>query len=77
MGILMARTLRGWMVAVLVAAGLAGGCSETLPLANLPGLAKLPGKVMTQEEQEKAMNQMSEKGQTQPAEAVKEIEKSK
>jgi hypothetical protein len=56
---------------------LAGGCSETLPLANLPGLAKLPGKVMTQEEQEKAMNQMSEKAQTQSAEAIKEIEKTK
>ena len=73
----MARTLSGWTLFVMIAAGLAGGCSETLPLANLPGLAKLPGKVMSQEEQEKAMNQMSEKGQTQPAEAVKEIEKSK
>lgn len=73
----MARTLSAWTLFVMIAAGLAGGCSETLPLANLPGLAKIPGKVMSQEEQEKAMNQMSEKGQTQPAEAVKEIEKSK
>lgn len=73
----MARTLGAWTLFVMMAVGLAGGCSETLPLANLPGLAKLPGKVMSQEEQEKAMNQMSEKGQTQPAEAVKEIEKSK
>lgn len=73
----MARTLGGWALFVVIAAGLAGGCSETLPLANLPGLAKLPGKVMSQDEQEKAMNQMSEKGQTQPAEAAKEIEKSK
>jgi hypothetical protein len=32
---------------------------------------------MTQEEQEKAMNQMSEKAQTQSAEAIKEIEKTK
>jgi hypothetical protein len=73
----MARTLGGWTLFVVIVASLAGGCSETLPLANLPGLAKLPGKVMSQDEQEKAMNQMSEKGQTQPAEAVKEIEKSK
>ncbi len=73
----MARTLSAWTLFVMMAVGLAGGCSETLPLANLPGLAKLPGKVMSQEEQEKAMNQMSEKGQTQPAEAVHEIENSK
>ena len=73
----MARTLSAWTLFVMIAAGLAGGCSETLPLANLPGLAKIPGKGMSPEEQEKAMNQMSEKGQTQPAEAVKEIEKSK
>jgi hypothetical protein len=73
----MARTLGGWTLFVVIVASLAGGCSETLPLANLPGLAKLPGKVMSQDEQEKAMNQMSEKGQTQPAEAVKEIETSK
>jgi hypothetical protein len=73
----MARTLSGWTLFVMISASLAGGCSETLPLANLPGLAKLPGKVMTQEEQEKAMNQMSEKAQTQSAEAIKEIEKTK
>jgi hypothetical protein len=73
----MARTLGGWTLFVMIAASLVGGCSETLPLANLPGLARLPGKVLTQKEQEKAMIQMSEKAQTQPAEAIKEIEKSK
>ncbi len=73
----MSRSFRGWVIAVAAAAVLASGCSETLPLANLPGLAKLPGKIMSQEEQQKAMNQMSEKGQSGPAEADKEIEKSK
>jgi len=73
----MARSFSVWALAVMVMAGLASGCSETLPLANLPGLAKLPGKIMSQEEQQKAMNQMSEKGQSGPAEAAKEIEKSK
>ena len=73
----MTRSFHGWVFAIMAMAGLASGCSETLPLANLPGLAKLPGKIMSQEEQQKAMNQMSEKGQSGPAEAAKEIEKSK
>jgi hypothetical protein len=73
----MARSFYGWVLAVAAVAGLVSGCSETLPLANLPGLAKLPGKIMSQEEQQKAMNQMSEKGQSGPADAAKEIEKTK
>ena len=73
----------GWKPssAILAAAMLAGvslaGCSETLPLASLPSLAKAPETVLTKDEQEKAMNQMIEKGQTIEAEAAKQIEKGK
>ena len=53
------------------------GCSETMPLINLPDVAKLPEKVMNKEEQQKTMNQMIEKGQSHQAEAAKQIEKGK
>jgi hypothetical protein len=67
-------------LALIAAAALAGtllGCSETLPLANLPDITKLPEKVLSKDEQQKAMNQMIEKGQTSQAETVKQIEKGK
>lgn len=53
------------------------GCSETLSLADLPSLSKLPGKLLSKEEQAKTMNQMLEKGQTHQAETAKEIEAAK
>jgi hypothetical protein len=53
------------------------GCSETLPLVNLPDITKLPEKVLTKDEQQKAMNQMIEKGQAQQAEVAKQTEKGK
>lgn len=64
----------------LVAAGvltvtIVSGCSETLPLVNLPDITKLPEKVLNKDEQQKAMNQMIEKGQAQQAEAAKRAEK--
>ena len=64
----------------LVAAGIlsvtiVSGCSETLPLVNLPHITKLPEKVLNRDEQQKAMNQMIEKGQAQQAEATKRAEK--
>jgi len=53
------------------------GCAETLSLADLPNVAKLPEKLLSKEEQQKTVNQMAEKGQTHQAEAAKEIEKGK
>ncbi|HEX5959196.1 MAG TPA: hypothetical protein VFY92_11165 [Hyphomicrobiaceae bacterium] len=50
------------------------GCSDTLSLANLPDITKLPTKLLSKEEQAKTMNGMLEKGQTHQAEAAKEIE---
>lgn len=73
----------GWRLALgLVAAGMVAGvtlsgCSETLPLANLPDITKLPEKVLSKDEQQKAVNQMIEKGQTHQAEAAKQIEQGK
>jgi hypothetical protein len=73
----------GWKLAfgLVVAGMLAGvalsGCSETLPLVNLPDITKLPEKVLNKDQQQRAMNQMIEKGQAQQVEAAKQIEKSK
>jgi hypothetical protein len=53
------------------------GCSETMSLAQLPDITRLPSKLLSKEEQSKSMNQMIEKGQTHQAEAAKEIEASK
>jgi hypothetical protein len=65
------------LIAAGVVAGALLGCSETLPLASLPDISKLPEKVLSKDEQQKAMNQIIEKGQTSQAEAVKQIEKGK
>ncbi len=65
------------MLAGISAGTILSGCSETLPLANLPDITKLPQKVLNKDEQQKAMNQMIEKGQAQQAEAAKQIEKGK
>jgi hypothetical protein len=66
-------------LALVASVGIAvlSGCSETLSLANLPGVTKLPEKLLSKEEQQKTVNQMAEKGQTHQAETVKEIEKGK
>ena len=61
----------------LALATMLSACSETLPLANLPDITKLPEKVLSKDEQQKTMNQMIEKGQTHQAEALKQIEKGK
>ena len=65
----------GWLLPVSTVHP--GGCAETMPLVNLPNIAKLPEKVLNKDEQQKAMNQMIEKGQSQQAEAAKQTEKAK
>lgn len=72
-----------WKLAVsLVVAGISAGtilsgCSETMPLVNLPDITKLPQNVLSKDQQQKAMNQMIEKGQAQQAEAAKQADRSK
>ena len=54
-----------------------GGCSETMPLAQLPDVTKLPEKLLNKNEQQGKVNEMIEKGQTHQSEAVKKIEQNK
>ena len=56
-------------------AGLLGGCSETMPLTQLPDLTKLPDKVLSKDEQQGKIDEMIEKSQRHQAEAVKAIER--
>jgi len=77
-GLMAVRCKRGL---ALVASGAAGmallGCSETISLVDLPNLSRLPGKLLSKDEQAKTMNQMLEKGQNHQADAAKEIEAAK
>lgn len=67
----------GLIVGGISAGTILGGCSETMPLINLPDITKLPENVLSKDQQQKAMNQMIEKGQAQQAEAAKQAERSK
>jgi hypothetical protein len=51
------------------------GCSDALPLAHLPDIAKLPEKVLNKDEQKGKMNEMIERRDRHEAEAAKEIER--
>ena len=62
-------------IALAVLAVALAGCAETLRLAELPNVTRLPEKLLSKEEQQKTVNQMAEKAQTQQAGAAKEIEK--
>jgi len=69
--------VRSTFPAVVLLAGLLGGCSETLSLAQLPDVAKLPQRVLTKGEQQDKVNEMIDKGQRHQSEAEREIEKGK
>jgi hypothetical protein len=58
-----------------IGAAALAGCSETMPLAQLPDITKLPQKVLSKDEQQGKVNEMIEKSQRHQAEAAKEIEK--
>jgi len=51
------------------------GCSDALPLSQLPDLAKLPEKVLNKDEQKGKVNEMIEKRDRHEAEASREIER--
>jgi hypothetical protein len=53
------------------------GCSESLPLSQLPDLAKLPQKVLNSDEQKGKVNEMIETREKHQNEAAKEIERGK
>ncbi len=52
-----------------------GGCSESMPLSQLPDLAKLPQKVLNKDEQKGKVNEMIERRESHEAEAAREIER--
>ena len=72
-------TVRCTCMFALLALGAAvvGGCSETMPLSQLPDITKLPQKVLSKDEQQGKVNEMIEKGRKHQDEAAKEIEKGK
>jgi hypothetical protein len=74
-GLMAARWKLG--IALVAAAALAAGCAETMSLADLPNITRLPEKLLSKEEQAKTVSSMAEKAQTHQAEAAKEIEKGK
>lgn len=63
--------LGAWAAAAL------SGCSETMSLAQLPDVTKLPQKLFSKDEQQGKVNEMIAKGQSHQTEAAKEIEKSR
>jgi hypothetical protein len=65
------------MSALMLAAILLCGCSETLPLAQLPDVTKLPQKVLSKDEQQAKVNEMIAKGQKHQDDTAKEIENGK
>lgn len=58
-------------------AALLGGCSETMSMAQLPDITKLPEKLLSKDEQQGKVNDMIARGQKHQTEAVKEIEAGK
>ena len=66
--------MRCKIAVALVGLAALGGCSETMPLAQLPDFYKLPEKVLSKEEQQTKVNDMVEKSQTHQTEAAKKIE---
>jgi type IV pilus biogenesis protein CpaD/CtpE len=72
--------IRRWISALALAAVTAAllcSCSETLPLAQLPDVTKLPQKVLSKDEQQAKVNEMIAKGQSHQTQTAKEIESGK
>lgn len=63
-------------VAVALCLGL-GGCADALPSIPIPDLIRDPRKFLTKEEQERAINDLTEKKAAQQADATKQAEKPK
>ena len=64
-----------YALALIGTAAHLGGCSESMPLSQLPDVAKLPQKVLNKDEQKGKVNEMIEKRERHEAEAAKEIER--
>ena len=68
-----------WIVALALIGMTAhlAGCSDALPLSQLPDLAKLPEKVLNKDEQTGKVNEMIQRRDRHEAEAAREIERGK
>jgi hypothetical protein len=75
--VFISRWMSALALAAVAAALLGSGCSETLPLTQLPDLTKLPEKVLNKDEQQGKVDEMIAKGQKHQTEAAKEIENGK
>jgi len=72
-----ACTARQWLraVVIIIAASFLLSCSSSL--ANLPDAAKLPDRTLNNNQQQTKINEMADKAQTRPSDAIKEIENQK
>jgi hypothetical protein len=66
-----------YALALIGATAHLAGCSDALPLSQLPDLAKLPQKVLNNDEQKGKVNEMIETRDKHQAEAAREIERGK
>lgn len=67
-----------WRRAALLALVMAlGGCSYALPSIPIPDLVRDPRKLLTKEEQQQAIDELSEKKAAQQADAAKQSDKPK
>jgi hypothetical protein len=73
-GIVIAARWTYALALLTLGAALLCGCSETMPLAQLPDAAKVPERVLSKAEQQGKVQQMIEKGRTHRSEATREIE---
>lgn len=64
-----------YALALVGVTALLAGCSDALPLSQLPDIAKLPEKVLNKDEQKGKVNEMIEQRDRHQAEAAREIER--
>jgi hypothetical protein len=70
------RRRRRLAMSLVAALGL-GGCAEALPSIPIPDLIRDPRKLLTKEEQQQAISDLTEKKAAQQADAAKQAEKPK
>jgi hypothetical protein len=68
------RRAMAWTAVLCLSLG-AAGCVQSLPIAELPSLARDPQKLLTKDEQQRAINELSSKKDAQQTEAARETQK--
>ncbi len=67
----------GRMLMAAAVAALLGGCADALPSMQMPDLIRDPRKLLTPEEQQQAINDLSQKKAAHDAEAARRAESAK